>query len=192
MKDLEKEQELPADYPSEYIEYCSLRDATQVLVRPIRPDDARRLQEGMQRLSAQSIYMRFLEAQKELTDIQAQTLATVDYLQRMALVASVEVDGDEELIGVARYSVLPDRPGSAEVAIVIGDEFQGRGCGSLLLDRLVRYALAHGVDTFVATVHISNARILNFVKRSPFKFEKMILEPGVWELRILINQLREN
>jgi len=53
-------------------------------LRPIRPDDAPRLQEGFSRLTPQTIYMRFPPGAKELTDQQARELAEVDYYKRMA------------------------------------------------------------------------------------------------------------
>jgi len=181
------EQGAPENYPENCIESAKLRDGTQVLVRPIRPDDAPRLQAGFTRLSAESIYLRFFETFKELPDNQAVMFATVDYQDRMALVAAIQENGEERLIGVARYSkVSPSEPGLAESAVIVDDEYQGRGLGTLLLSRLVAFALAHGVTTLLATVHSTNARMLHFIQRSGFPFQRKIVEPGVWEIRILL------
>ena len=68
-------------------ETVTLKDGTQVIIRPIHPDDADDLQATFQRLSMESIYLRFLSFKKELPDEEARYLATVDYTSRMAFVA---------------------------------------------------------------------------------------------------------
>lgn len=177
-----QEGQPPASYPNDWVEQVDLRDGTLVTIRPIRPDDARGLQESFARLSPQSIYMRFLETFKMLSDEQARFFANVDYHERMALVAEIQEGDRQNLIGVARYALV--EPGLAESAIVVVDEYQRRGLGSLLMDRLVKYARQHGVRTFSATVHQTNASILNFIGRGGLPVERKLLEPGVWSLRV--------
>jgi acetyltransferase len=84
-----------------------------------------------------------------------------------------------------------DDPGMAEGAVVVIDAFQGRGLGSLLLDRLVRYARANGVTGFVATIHTSNAPMLGIVQRSQYPVVRKMLEPGVWQARINLERRLE-
>lgn len=172
-------------YPQEWIEHIVLQDGTPVTIRPIRPDDAPKLQSAFKRLSTQSIYYRFLQIFSQLTDQQARDFANLDYYQRMAFVAETREAGEPSLIGVARYARLPgDEPDLAESAVVVIDEYQKRGLGSLLLQRLVRYARSHDVQAFLATVHVSNAQIMRFIQRSGFPAEKRMIEPGVWEIRV--------
>ena len=172
-------------YPQKWIEQIVLPDGTSVTIRPVRPEDAPKLQEAFKRLSIQSVYYRFLQVFTQLTDQQAHDFANLDYYHQMALVAEIQEDGETNLIGVARYAMLPgDEPGLAESAVVVIDEYQKRGLGSVLLQRLVRYACSHGVQTFLATVHVSNAQILRFIQRSGFPADKKMLEPGVWEIRV--------
>ena len=172
-------------YPVEYIEEIELKDGSEVHLRPIRPDDAQRLQQGFTMLSPQTIYMRFLEAAKGLSDKQARQLAEVDYQNRMALVGTVLADGDEQIVVVARYDILRERdPSLAEAAIVVRDDYQNRGLGKITMHRLVRYAREHGVRAFVATVHTSNLPVMRFIQHSGLPFEKQMLEPGTWEIRI--------
>ncbi len=144
----------------------------------------RNLQIAFKRLSTQSIYYRFLQVFAQLTDQQARDFANLDYYQRMALVAETQEAGESNLIGVACYAYPGDESGLAESAVVVIDEYQKRGLGSLLLRRLVRYARSHDVRAFLATVHVSNAQIMRFIKRSGFPAEKKMIEPGVWEIRI--------
>jgi RimJ/RimL family protein N-acetyltransferase len=175
----------PGDYPAEYIEELELKDGSKVILRPIRSDDAPRLQQLFSMLSPETIYLRFLMAAKELSDRQARDFACVDYMNRMALVATIQEEGVERVIGVARYSMLNrPEPGLVETAIVVRDDHQRRGLGKLSMERLVRYARAHGVKAFIATVHTSNIVVLNFIRNSGYPFDKVMIEPGIWEIRI--------
>ncbi len=172
-------------YPAKFIEDVQLKDGSRVKLRPIRPDDAPRLQQTFTMLSPQTIYMRFLSAAKGLSDKQARQLAEVDYVNRMALVGTVQEEGEERIISVARYGMLDDpEPGLAEAAIVVRDDYQNRGLGKISMERLVRYGRAHGVKAFMATVHVANVPVMQFIKHSGFPFEKKMLEPGIWEIRI--------
>lgn len=173
------------DYPEEYIETVTLKDGAQVTLRPIRPTDAALLQHGFQHLSADSIYMRFLKAANELSDEEALQLATVDYQTQMALVGSIVEGGEEHLVVSARYNVLQDgEPGLAEAAIVVRDDYQNRGLGRITMKHLMRYAREHGVKAFVATVSVSNGKVVNFIQTSGLEYSKKVLEPGIWEITI--------
>jgi len=161
-----------------------LRDGTPVFIRTICPDDAERLQAFFARLSPETTYYRFLGRRKELPYEEAHRLVEVDYRTRMALVGTCEQRGDEEIVGVARYAVIPGTwPAEAEAAIVIEDQYQGRGLGTILLERLVAYARAHGIRTFLATVRHDNARMMRFIRRSGLPTESTVVA-GVWEIRV--------
>jgi acetyltransferase len=176
---------VPENYPYEWVEQVELHSGTQVLLRPIRPEDAPRLQAGFQRLSPRSVYLRFLEAYKELPDKQARRFAELDYRTQMALVAEIQEAGEPRLIGVARYALVNiDDPLVAESAIVVIDEYQRHGLGAILMDRLVRYASTMGVDYFLATVHHTNAQIIKFIEHSGLVTSRQMIEPGVWEIRV--------
>lgn len=187
-KTLDDVNEIPDNYPWDWVEVVALQNDLQVTVRPIRPDDAIRLQEGFKRLSSQSRYLRFLETSNELSDKQARELSELDYDTRMALVAEIATDEGVVLVGVARYATLtPEHPDWAECAIVVADEIQQRGLGSLLMNRLGRYAANHGVRVFVGTVHLTNTTMLHFIKRAGLPYEKTIIEPGIWEVRVQLS-----
>ena len=161
----------------------TLRDGTTVVIRPIRAEDAPRLQALFARLSPESIFLRFLGYRKELSNEQAEDLANVDYQTRMALVSTREQCDQEEIIAVARYARVPGvEDGLAEAAIVVEDRYQGRGLGTLLLKRLVSYARTHGIRTFLALVHSNNWRMMRLIRRSGLPTETKA-ESGVLEIR---------
>jgi acetyltransferase len=174
-------------YPIEWVESITLSDGTQVTLRPIRPQDARLLQEGFKYLSPDTIYYRFLEPIKALTDEQAQQLATLDYQSHMAFVATILENGQERIIAEARYALVgPQEPGAAETAVTVQDDFQKRGLGSLLSNRLIRYAQLKGVKYFTGTIHQSNAPIMRFIRSWGQPVEREIVEPGVIQFRVRI------
>lgn len=178
-----------ADNLSEWTKEVTLKDGSQVTIRPIVPEDAPLLQEGFSRLSAETIYYRFLESASQLSDVQARRLATLDYHNQMAFVASIAEAGEERLVGVARYAIDPSRdPGAAETAIVVRDDFQGRGLGTLLYKQLIRYASLHDVRYFFGTVHQSNARVMQFIRSSGLSFTREMLEPGVFLIKIYLER----
>jgi GNAT superfamily N-acetyltransferase len=165
---------------------ATLRDGTEVTIRPVVPEDAPRLQALYSRLSPQSIYYRFLSQAKALTRAQAARLANVDYDARMALVATVGSEADAPIIGVARYAEGLE-PAVAEAGVVVEDRFQRLGLGTLLLTELVEYARDQGIHTFVGWIHQSNAAILQFIRRSGLPTHSR-LESGVWEIRIELDE----
>ncbi|MFN2242343.1 MAG: GNAT family N-acetyltransferase [Anaerolineae bacterium] len=173
------------------VETVRLCDGTPVLIRPVRSDDAPRLQALFGRLSRESIYYRFLEFRKEMTHQEAKRLAELDYHTQMALVATRRQSGEEEVIGVARYAVAPgSEPAEAEAAIVVEDCYQNLGLGTQLLNHLAAYAVAHGVCAFLATVRFDNDRVLRVIRRSGLPIESR-LEAGALALRIGLKRKEE-
>jgi GNAT superfamily N-acetyltransferase len=127
-----------------------LNDGTRVLIRPIRPEDKGLLQQGIQRLSPQSRYLRFLHYLERLTAAELRYLTEIDYRDHFAWVAVSLDQPDQVGLGVARYIRDKTHPDQAEAAVAVIDEFQGRGLGRLLLTRLADSARANGVDSFIA------------------------------------------
>ena len=131
-----------------------LRDGRPVHLRPITPADGPALRQFHGTLSARSVYFRFFAAKPELTDQDVEYFTRVDYRDRVALVA---VDR-ARIVGVGRFDALGD--GSAEVAIIIRDDCQGLGLGSILLEHLAEAARERGITRFVAEVLPANTRML--------------------------------
>jgi len=164
-----------------------LKDGTQIVIRPIQPDDADDLQATFQRLSMESIYLRFLSFKKELPDEEARYLASVDYTSRMAFVAICNEDDQDIVAGVSRYAMLDTgHPEIAESAVVVADEYQGRGLGKLLLWRLVNYARAKGIHFLRGNLQIGNNRMLDLVRRSGLPHQTRYVD-GIWEVNIDIS-----
>jgi GNAT superfamily N-acetyltransferase len=134
----------------------ALRDGAAITIRPIRPDDKDALVRGFERLSPESRYRRFFAPLDRLSRRDLAYLTEVDHHDHEALIAH-SVAG--EPLGVARYVRLADRE-QAEVAVVVIDEWHGRGVGTELLMRLADRARAEDVRIFTATVLTENADAL--------------------------------
>jgi acetyltransferase len=167
-------------------EEVALKDGERARLRLVRPDDAIRLQGLFYRLSPESIFYRALEFRNMLTDAEAAQLANVDGHQNAAIVAVQDNPDthDEDIIAVARYGALPDQPGVAEAAIVVEDMKQRLGLGTLLIERLVRHALANGIRQFFAHIHYNNAGILSFIEHRGLPVQRRMVDGGVWEFTI--------
>jgi GNAT superfamily N-acetyltransferase len=134
-----------------------LRDGKSIAIRPIRPDDKVALTAAFERLSPESRYRRFFRSLKRLSASDLRYLTEVDHRDHEALVA---LDGDGQLIGVARYIRSEEDPASAEVAVTVVDDWQGRGVASELLTALVRRAREEGITHFLALVLGENRNAL--------------------------------
>lgn len=137
-----------------------LRDGTPAVVRPIEPEDKRRLQEGLRLLSPHSRYLRFHSGVERLTQAQLGYLTEVDGRDHVAWVALNPDEPDEPGMGVARYVRLPEEPDVAEAAVTVADRYQGRGLGTLLLNQLSRSAVENGVRTLRSYVLAENEPML--------------------------------
>jgi GNAT superfamily N-acetyltransferase len=138
-----------------------LRDGEPILVRPIRPDDREELADGMERLSPESRYRRFLAPTSVLTPAQLRYLTEVDHHDHEALVA-VQPDTGHG-IGVARFVRSLQDPELAEVAVAVADSWQGRGAGTILLDRLTERARDEGIRRFSAEILAENRPMLELI-----------------------------
>lgn len=132
-------------YPSHWEANVVLVDGGTVFFRPIVPEDADRLVELHQRLSARTIHYRFFSPRPRLSARDVERFTVVDHDDRVALVAIL----GEDMIAVARYDRLPGTD-EAEVAFVVEDTHQGRGLGTLLLEHLAGAARERGINRFVA------------------------------------------
>ena len=170
----------PAAYPRELERDVLLKDGTRVHLRPIRPDDAPRLQTLYDRLSRHTAYQRFFTVMKRLPPDWARILASVDYRTRLALIVEFETVSGSDLIAVGRYEPT-DEPDTAEVAFVVQDGWQGKGLGTLLFQEVLRAATARGIALFRAYVLTDNRRMLDLIVRfGDIKQRKT--EQGVTEL----------
>jgi GNAT superfamily N-acetyltransferase len=140
----------------------ALRDGSRVQLRPVEPADKALLADGFARLSPESRYRRFLAPVPELSDAQLRYFTEVDHHDHEALAAIDPSTGRG--IGVARFIRLHDRPGVAEAAVTVADEWQNRGLGTLLLEALAERARREGITTFSGLLLATNHEMLELLE----------------------------
>jgi len=154
-------------YPAHLRVHWQLPDGTDVTIRPIRPEDAESEQTFVRNLSEQSRYFRFMRTLAELTPEMLVRFTQIDYDREMAFLAFVERGGRETEVGVARYVTNPDGR-TCEFAVVIADEWQGRGIATRLMTELMQVARERGLVVIEGEVLAVNARMLQLVKSLGF------------------------
>jgi GNAT superfamily N-acetyltransferase len=149
---------------NEFVEHLAftavLNDGTPVRVRPIAPKDRERLAEGWKKLSAQSRYLRFLQAKPTLSEKDLTYLTEIDYNDHFAWAAETLDAADPPGVGIARYIRTADDPKVAEAAVAVVDEHQRKGLGRILLQALSEAAHANGIERFRAYVSMDNRQVL--------------------------------
>src|ERR1700751_2362529 len=108
-----------------------LRDGRSVSIRALRPEDKTGLMAAVDRTSPQSLYRRFFGAKSNFSKTEVSFFLNIDFASHVALVAIVEEEGRAAVVGGGRYVV--ERPGRAEIAFVVIDQYQGQGIGAALL-----------------------------------------------------------
>jgi acetyltransferase len=171
-----RDQELPRPairpYPAQYISQWKMKDGTDVLIRPIRPEDEPLLVRFHESLSAQTVYLRYFHMEKLDTRVSHERLLRkcfVDYDREIALVVQMPVDatGAQEIVAVGRLTRGSDR-GEGEVAVLVTDKFQHHGLGRELLRRLVEIGRAEKFDRIVAHILPQNAGMLALANHYAF------------------------
>jgi RimJ/RimL family protein N-acetyltransferase len=160
-----------------------LRSGREVAIRPIRGDDATRLEAAYARLSPESRYRRFLVTKPRLSEQEVRYLTAVDGCNHFALIAT-PADDPERIIGVGRFVRHVSDPAAAEFAIVVGDAFQGEGLATELLGRLADAARERGIVRFTATALADNEAVHRLLRRLAGEFSAFRREGSVDELTV--------
>jgi RimJ/RimL family protein N-acetyltransferase len=161
---------------SEYSAVEPMRNGRQVAIRALRPDDRDDLVAAVGRASAHSLFRRFFAVRRSFTEQETAFFVNVDFVSHVALVAVVEEDGRPVIVGGGRYIMV--RPGKAEVAFAVVDQYQGQGIGATLMRHLTTIARSAGLEELIAEVLPDNKPMLKVFEKSGLGVE-VIRESGV-------------
>ena len=152
-------------YPAKYESKVTLKDQSEVFLRPIKPSDEPMMKEMFYSFSERTRYLRFHGPMKSFPHERLQVFCNVDYKEEMAFIVVVGDPGEEDVIAVARY--LHDQSdNSAEAAFTVRDDWQNKGLGTCLFNKLVEVARERGIETFRAEVLTENIPMLNVFRHS--------------------------
>lgn len=155
-------------YPSRYVMNWRLKDGTDVVFRPIKPEDEPLEYEMLTTLSKESLRVRFFSIIKDISHEMLMRFCNIDYDREMAMVAETYVNGKRRIIGISRLIVETDGK-KAEYAIVVHDDFQGKGLGYKMVDILIGLAQDKGLEEIYGSVLSENSKMLSVVEKLGFK-----------------------
>ncbi len=148
----------------------ALRDGSHVLIRPITTHDRDAERAFIEGLSPESRRLRFLGQIGWPGDAMIARLIDIDFIHDLAFVAVTKIDSQERIVGVSRYGADP-QGSRCECAVVVSDEWQGRGLGVRLMQHLIDVATSRGIQVMYSLDSAENsamsdlARFLGFSRR---------------------------
>lgn len=166
-------------YPTRYVAPLAMKDGTNVVVRPIRPEDEPLLVKFHESLSERTVYLRYFSSLKLSQRVAHERLVRIcfnDYDREIALVADFKdpKTGQSEILGVARMSKLHGMNG-AEFAVVVTDKAQNKGLGSEMTSRIIQIAKEEKLSYLMAYALQENKDMQNMCKKLGFRVSH---EPG--------------
>ena len=180
------DQILPAahPYPAHWETFYEVNDGTRLLVRPVRPADEDLMKDMFYSFSEQTKYLRYHGTLKAMPHNKIQVFCNVDYDTEVALVAVRGRGSDEEIVAVGRYLTNPAKR-AAEMAFVVRDDWQRKGLGTCLFERLIEIGRQEGIQEFHADVLPENAGMLKIFHRSGLT-TATTTEDGVVSVRMVL------
>ncbi|MHA1765013.1 MAG: GNAT family N-acetyltransferase [Promethearchaeota archaeon] len=162
-----------------YTKKITLSDGESVIFRPISPEDDQKILELYRALSPETIYFRFFAGRKNVPMKRVRLFTRINFDKNFAIV--VEYNGSDEkyigkLIGIGRFILEPNNPEKAEMSLVVMDQFQRKGIGSILINYLAGIAKEKGVKIIEGTILAENYKILKTLKKLGFKYVKKLVE----------------
>lgn len=141
--------------PENYSVTERLRDGREIEIRALRPEDEEDMLAAVGRTGTQSLQRRFFVVKRGFSEKEIAFFMNIDFTNHVALAALAEEEGRKVIIGGGRYIVT--EPGTAEIAFVVIDDYQGQGIGTLLMRHLAVIARRAGLKNLIAEVLPENA-----------------------------------
>ncbi|MBZ5682687.1 MAG: bifunctional acetate--CoA ligase family protein/GNAT family N-acetyltransferase [Acidobacteriia bacterium] len=163
-------------YPTQYVSECRMKDGTLVTIRPIRPEDEPLMVKFHTTLSERSVYLRYFCSLSLSTRVEHERLVRIcfgNYDRGFGLVAEHKnsLTGESEILGVGRLSAV--HRSEAEAAVLVSDQWQGRGLGTELLNRVVQTARAEGFRRISGEILRDNLPIQAIFRKFGFHLQAM-------------------
>ena len=179
-------------YPEQYVRPATLRDGTELLLRPIRPEDEPMWKALLGSCSPESRYARFRYLFQWSAHEAATRYCFIDYDREIAIVAERSDEGVRSLVGVGRLSADPDHE-TVEYAVLVNDAYQNRGLGGVLTDYCLEIAQRWGLEKVVAVTTSDNARMIALFEERGFAIQhgedglvsvEKVIPPGARRSRV--------
>jgi acetyltransferase len=157
-------------YPKKYELLWTLHNGQEVLLRPIKPEDEPLWLEMFQGFSEKSIRNSAFQMLKTTPHAVRVRYCNIDYDREISIVAELTESGHKKILGVCRLIIEPDGK-SGEMAFIVGDQWQGLGLGTKLIDYVLEIAREKGVETVTLKTYADNNKALTLTKKMGFLLE---------------------
>ena len=162
--------------------YRTTRTGLRLFLRPVKISDEHLFKDFFYSLSDTSMYQRFISTRKDMHHERLQQFVVIDYSKEMLILAVMEKDGEEMMVGMGQYHI-DETTHTAEAAFAVRDDYQGQGIATELLAYLTYLAKKDGLYGFTAEVLMENKPMLKVFEKMGFVIER-IAEAGVYELNM--------
>ncbi|MEI8394030.1 MAG: bifunctional acetate--CoA ligase family protein/GNAT family N-acetyltransferase [Rhodospirillaceae bacterium] len=168
-------------YPKHLEQHTTLRDGTPVLLRPIRPEDEPALHEMIAGMSAEDLRLRFFAPTRRLSHRTAARMTQIDYDREMAFVLITVEPAPSRILGVIHLIADPDLR-RAEFAPMVCSSLTATGIGTMLMRKILSYAVERGIGEVFAEVLRENTGMVKLALKLGFTRHDNRDEPGVLEV----------
>jgi acetyltransferase len=151
-------------YPTRYVTRWSLTEGQEIMLRPIKPEDEPLLGEMLRSLSEEALQERFFQRIKSITHEMLIRLCHIDYDRQIRIVAEIKEETVKKLIGFGGLMIESDFK-KGEFAVMVHDQYQGKGLGYKLIDVLIGVAQEKGLEEFYGFVMSNNRRMLHLCRK---------------------------
>jgi acetyltransferase len=152
-------------YPKAWERHLALPAGSKIFVRPIRPEDEALYPAFLTAVTADDLRLRFFAPVKEFSHGFIARFTQIDYARAMAFIAIEEATG--RMLGVVRVHADSEYR-SAEYAILVRSDLKGHGLGWLLMELMIEYARAEGLETIRGQVLQENRTMLQMCRQLGF------------------------
>ncbi len=159
------------------------RDGEKIFMRPVRPGDAEQMIDLFSDLSPETVYLRFFSPIKRISKTLLVRLTQIDYDREIALVAFAGSGERKKIVGVARIIFHPAGE-KGEFALVLADDWQGKGIGQVLFKRALVSAQKYGLKLIYGPVIATNTAMLALGQKLGFAVKR---DPESSEYKLEIN-----
>jgi acetyltransferase len=175
-------------YPSQYIVPWTMKDGTDVVIRPISAEDEMLMREFHESLSDKTVYLRYLSPMLLSIRITHERLARVthnDYDREIALVVEGQNEqGEKAILGVARLSKLRGTDEEARFTMLISDRYQGKGLGKELLTRIIKIGRDEKIRRIIALMSPDNNAMKRLCRAVGFSLFEIDSQNGMLKAQI--------
>ena len=158
-------------YPVQYVGGWTLKNGTEVTIRPIRPEDEPMMVRFHRTVSERSVYFRYLHMlglSQRVAHERLTRACFIDYAREMALVAEQRDAAGEPLILAVGRLIKLRGTNEAEFALLVADACQRQGLGGEILRRLVHIGRDEKLASIVASIDVDNRDMQIVSERNGF------------------------